>query len=190
MGQSKPEQIISTYVDLLVDNGVKQATIDAVAKRAGLSKAGLLHHFHSRTELDSALVTHLRELVTEDIALMRESPLGAAHYYLSSSFDAGSELERAVVAVTRLSQAGNNLAGETLRWARDLWYSVLNDELADPLLSRFVLLAGDGVSYHTDIEVPDPAGSSAFISPTDIAAFAQLIEQLRSRSNSSKTPRS
>lgn len=190
MGQSKPEQIISTYVDLLVDSGVKQATIDAVAKRSGLSKAGLLHHFHSRTELDSALVTHLRELVTEDITLMRESPLGAAHYYLSSSFDAGSALERAVVAVTRLSQAGNNIAGETLRWARNLWYSVLNDELADPLLSRFVLLAGDGVSYHTDIETPDPENSRAFISPTDIAAFAQLIEQLRSRGDGSKAPRS
>ena len=175
MERHKPQQIIDTYVGLLVESGVRQATIEAVARRCGLSKAGLLHHYRSRAALDTALLERLESLVREDLALMREAPGGAVHYYLASSLDAGSELARLVVAATRLAQAGNPSAGEALRRARDQWYGILVEQLGDPLLARFALLAGDGVSYHTDIAEP----REHFISPADIDAFTQLFENLR-----------
>ena len=46
------------------------------------------------------------------------------------------------------------------------------EQLGDPLLARFALLAGDGVSYHTDIAEP----REHFISPADIDAFVAAID--------------
>jgi AcrR family transcriptional regulator len=173
--RTKPDQIIDTYVDLLVSSGVRQATIEAVARRSGLSKAGLLHHYRSRGELDDALIARLRELVLEDVELMRGAEEGAAHYYLASSLNAESELERLVAAATRLAQAGNRAAGETLRWARDLWNETLEDELGDPVLARLIMLAGDGVSYHYDIADAD---QPPFVTEQDVAAITHLLERL------------
>ncbi|WP_290655227.1 TetR/AcrR family transcriptional regulator [Kocuria sp.] len=176
MGRDKPRRIIDTYVNLLVDSGVRQATIEAVARRCGLSKAGLLHHYPSRAALDAALLERLRSLVEEDVTVMREAPGGAVRYYLASSLDAESDLERIVVAATRLAQADHSPAGELLRWARDLWYDVLVEQLGDPLLARFVLLAGDGVSYHTDISTPN---EQPFITADDIDSFTRVFETLQ-----------
>lgn len=173
--QSKPRQIISVYIDLLVDAGVRAASLDAVAREVNLSKAGLLHHFPSRRALDAGLLSHVSDLVDVDIAAMRDAPCGAVHYYLASSFEAESELERAVVAATRLAQSGSEAAGETLRSASGRWYRVLVEETGDPLLAKFVLLAGDGVSYHTDIA----PGQEQLVTRGDITAFVGLVDRLQ-----------
>ena len=176
-GHGKARQIIDVYVDLLVDTGVRAASLDAVARRVSLSKAGLLHYFPSRKALDAGLLGYMTELVDDDVATMRDSPDGAAHYYLTSSFDADSMLERAVVAATRLAQSGSEEAGQALRQASGRWYRVLVDELGDPLLARFVLLAGDGVSFHTDIA----PGEGKLLDRGDIDGFVGLVERLRTR---------
>ncbi|MCS4277453.1 AcrR family transcriptional regulator [Mycetocola sp. BIGb0189] len=173
--QSKPDQIIEAYVDLLVVQGVRSASIDAIAKRSGLSKAGLLHHFRSRDAMDREILDRLEALVTADAAAMRIAPEGAARYYVGTSLEYSSPLERLVVAATRLGQAGNNEAWITLRWARDRWFEVLVDSLGDETLARLVLLAGDGIAYHTDIigEESDP-----FLAEASITAVADLIGTL------------
>ncbi len=177
MERAKPAQIVDAYAALLVESGVRQATIEAVARRAGLSKPGLLHHHGSRAELDAALVERLRALVREDLETMRRSEGGVAHYYLSTSLDSGAELERLVVAATRLAQAGSDIAGEALRWARELWFAELVDRLGDPALARLVMLAGDGMSYHTDIASP---GEAPFVTEDDIRSIMALIDRMRS----------
>lgn len=177
--RDKPNQIVDTYVSLLVDSGIREATIGAVARKSGLSKAGLLHHFPSRAALDAGLLVRLRELVDQDLGRMRRAEKGPAHYYLRSSFEAESALERTVVAATRLSQTGNAEAGAALRWARDRWYGLLVDELGDPLVARFVLLAGDGVSYHTDISTTADGRGDELISPADIDSFVGVLREMR-----------
>lgn len=173
--QSKPRQIVSVYIDLLVDSGVRAASLDAVAREVTLSKAGLLHHFPSRRALDAGLLARVDELVDADVAAMRDAPEGAVHYYLASSFDADSELERAVVAATRLAQSGSAAAAEALRSASGRWYRVLLAETGDPVLAKFALLAGDGVSFHTDIA----PGEEQLITRTDIDAFVGLVDRLQ-----------
>lgn len=169
---SRSEQILDTYVAMLVDGGVKHATIEALARRCGLSKPGLLHHFHSRSELDSGLIARLRELVAADVAAMASAPDGAVHYYLASSLEVESDLERAVVAVTRLGQAGNAEARTELRAARDAWYEILVAQLKDPVLARLAILAGDGVAYQADITEP---GEAPYVSEPDIEAIASAL---------------
>lgn len=176
MRQEQPGRILNTYVQILVESGVRQATIEAVARRCGLSKAGLLHHFGSRAGLDAALLARLRELVERDVVTMRDAPGGAVHYYLATSLDSESELERMVVAATRLAHSGSTDAGAVLRWARDRWFDVMVAHLGHPLLARLAILAGDGVSYHNDIS--DEHGDR-FISPDDLDAFTRLVEGRR-----------
>lgn len=148
---SKQDKIIEAYVALLSEHGAHEATIDATARLSGLSKAGLLHHFPSRQALDAGLVSRLRTLIEEDVATMARIPERAVHYYLASSLDDASYLERMVVAATRLAQRGHEEAAQTLRFGRDRWYAVLVDALGDPALAKLALLAGDGLSYHLDI---------------------------------------
>ena len=148
---TKQEIILDAYVALLYERGAREATIEATAKRSGLSKAGLLHYFRSRQALDTELVRRLNELIDADVAAMLADPAQAVHYYFASSMEEDSPLERMVVAATRLAQRGNQEASAALRRGRDRWFEVLNDSLGDPLLAKLALLAGDGISYHLDI---------------------------------------
>ncbi len=169
---TKQEIILDAYVALLYEHGAREATIDATAKRSGLSKAGLLHHFRSRQALDTELVRRLNELIDADVATMSADPAQAVHYYFASSMEEDSPLERMVVAATRLAQRGNEDASAALRRGRDLWYQVLNDALGDPVLAKLALLAGDGVSYHLDISRGHQDG---FL---DAGTVQQLVRQL------------
>lgn len=174
---SKQDQIIDAYVALLCEHGPQEATIDATARRSGLSKAGLLHHFPSRQALDDGLVSRLRTLIDADVETMAREPEKAVHYYLSSSLDGASTLERMVVAATRLAQRGHNEAAEALRFGRDRWYAILVDSLGDPALAKLALLAGDGLSYHLDIT--QGAGDS-FISNGTVEGLVTLLQHRRS----------
>lgn len=163
---------------MLADSGVRQTTIEALAGRCGLSKAGLLHHFGSRAALDTALLERLRNLVHNDLAAMQTAPEGAVHYYLASSMDSGSTLERSVVAATRLAHVGNLDAGAVLRWARDRWYEIILRQLEDPLLARLAVLAGDGMSYHTDIS---ETSDDRFIEQSEVSDIARLFDSFARR---------
>ena len=50
------EKILESAERVVASNGVPGLTLDAVAKHAGVSKGGLLHHFPSKNALLSALV--------------------------------------------------------------------------------------------------------------------------------------
>lgn len=131
--------------------------------------------FAPRPFLD--LLARLEALVDEDVAAMASSPEGPAVYYLTSSFAAQSPLERTVVAATRLAQAGSAEAARALRDARHRWYGLIREEVLDPVVAKFVLLAGDGVSHQTDIR--GEGDDEEFVSAEDIAALGALLARLR-----------
>lgn len=175
---TKQDAIIDAYVALLAEHGAREATIDATARRSGLSKAGLLHYFPSRQALDAELVLRLRGLIEQDVAAMAAHPDRAVHYYLASSLEQDSALERMVVAATRLAQRGHEDAGRVLRFGRDQWYGVLLDALGDPALARLALLAGDGLSYHQDI---GRQADDTFLNDATLDELVHLVEQCRER---------
>ncbi|MDD0859232.1 TetR/AcrR family transcriptional regulator [Arthrobacter alpinus] len=53
---STRERILGAYEDLLIVDGPRMATLDAVAAAAGVSKGGLLYHFKSKEALTEALL--------------------------------------------------------------------------------------------------------------------------------------
>ncbi|GAA1960243.1 TetR/AcrR family transcriptional regulator [Agromyces allii] len=148
-------RVLTAYTDLLVERGIRDATLESVARRAGLSKSGALHHFSSVSALRSALFVELRAQARRDAEMMRSTPEGAVRYYLTSSLDRDSELERLFDAAYRIAQTGDEGALEVLRACRDDWFEVLVAATNDPGLARLVLFAGDGMNYNALMSRPE-----------------------------------
>ena len=113
---SSRDRILDAYEDVLAVEGERYATLDAVAAKAGVSKGGLLYHFPSKDRLADALCDRLLTLAADDVAQMRTAPDGPARYYIRSSHYAGTPLDRTLVAVSRLQQAGDNHARSVIEW--------------------------------------------------------------------------
>jgi AcrR family transcriptional regulator len=145
---SSRERILDAYADLLIFEGERHATLEAVAARAGVSKGGLLYHFPSKDQLAAGLCDSLATLAAEDAHAMRTADEGPARYYVRSSHYASTPLDRALVAVSRLRQSGDARARATIEAASNGWLAILHDVLGDLDVARAVKLIGDGLYYN------------------------------------------
>jgi AcrR family transcriptional regulator len=153
-------KVLHAFAALLVENGERAATIEAVAERAGVSKGGLLYHFGSRDALVDGLMEHLRELTDADVEAMRAAPAGAVDYLLRTSTVVDSEFELVYLAVTRLAQGAYPHARAALDAAHDAWTRTVLDEVGDPVVARAVVLISDGLYAHAALSSsPLAAGS-------------------------------
>lgn len=95
--EQRRAQILTEAVELIGQRGCYGFTIQELAKRCGLSNAGLLHHFRSR---DVLLVAVLQELERQETAAMTPLAL-AAHRQAGPAAGAASlELLKTIVART------------------------------------------------------------------------------------------
>jgi AcrR family transcriptional regulator len=147
-------RVLSAYTHLMVERGIRGATLEGVAQRAGLSKSGALHHFASVSALQAALFVELRAQAHRDADEMRTAPEGAVRYYLVSSLDRDSELELLIEAGYRIAQTGDHAALEVLRECRREWLDVLAGATGDERLARMVLFAGDGMNHNALMDLP------------------------------------
>jgi len=144
---SARDRILAAYADLLVDEGERFATVDAVAARAGVSKGGVLYHFPSKDQLAAAVCERLAALAAEDARMMRAAAEGPARYYVRSSHYAGTPLDRILVAASRLRQAGDTRARAAIDAAAQEWLAILTEAIGDLDTARAVKLIGDGLYY-------------------------------------------
>lgn len=141
------ERILDAYAEALAVDGERHATLEAVAARAGVSKGGLLYHFPSKDQLAEALCDRLVALAAEDIDEMRNAADGPARHYIRTSHYGDTQLDRTLVAVARLQQAGDPRARAVIEMISEQWLSVLHDALGDRDVARTIKLIGDGL-YH------------------------------------------
>lgn len=141
-------KVLHAFASLLVENGERAATIEAVAERAGVSKGGLLYHFGSKDALVDGLLAHLDELTDADVAQMRAAPAGPVDYLLRTSTVVDSEFELVYLAVTRLAQGAYPHARAALDAAHDAWTRTVLDEVGDPVVARAIVLISDGLYTH------------------------------------------
>lgn len=144
---SSRDRIIDAYEDLLAVEGERYATLEAVAAKAGVSKGGLLYHFPAKDQLAAALCERFTSLAAADAEEMRTSAEGPARYYVRSSHYAGTALDRAVMAVSRLRQAGDEDARAAIENASAAWLQILQTALGSFDVARAVKLIGDGLYY-------------------------------------------
>jgi AcrR family transcriptional regulator len=140
------ESILTAFQELLVETGGPGATLDEVARRAGVTKGGLLYHFASRGALEEALMDRLEALAADEAAHMSTVPEGAAAYYVSLAEYLNSPLDRATLAVGKLVSRSAR-AREITRGIRKRSFDLLNADLGDPALARAAMLIADGMYY-------------------------------------------
>jgi AcrR family transcriptional regulator len=145
---SAREKILLAFERLLIDEGERAATLDAVAGAAGVSKGGLLYHFKSKEALTSGLIAKLRMLAEADYEAMKAAPDGRAAYYIRSSVYEDTDFDRTLIAATRLHHGQDPQSRDALQELQRTWYELILEEVRDPAVARAILLMGDGLYYN------------------------------------------
>jgi AcrR family transcriptional regulator len=166
------ERVLDAYESLLIADGERAATLEAVAAAAGVSKGGLLYHFHSKAALAAGLAQRLSELTDADLQRMRDAPEGPVAYYVRTSVMEDDALDRALVASTRLVQAGSHAAAQAISDVRRRWAAEIRPHVRDDTALELVMLLGDGLYFNNSLSSPGGAGEE-FV-PTG-AALDELI---------------
>ncbi|MBG6179265.1 TetR/AcrR family transcriptional regulator [Arthrobacter sp. CAN_A1] len=144
---SSKERILDSFENILINDGERAATMEAIAAAADVSKGGLLYHFPSKEALVDALGERLLTLSAVDRELMTADPEGPARYYVRTSVYEDSALDRALVAMARLAQQGHPKAQQNFAQIQALWLGALESSLGSRSVARAVKLMGDGLYY-------------------------------------------
>lgn len=179
---SARERIIAAYEELLIKDGMRAATLDAVAATAGVSKGGLLYHFKSKEALTGGLIEKLRELAAIDSELMAQDSAGSANYYVRTSIFSGSTFDLTMVAAMRLVQDDDAGVKEAFIDIHTVWYRLILEDVKEPALARAIMLLGDGMYYNAAI-----FGMSAGMlgmenvedASVDVESLLRVVERIR-----------
>ncbi|WP_211233247.1 TetR/AcrR family transcriptional regulator [Brevibacterium album] len=158
---SAREAVLDAFEAILIGDGERAATIEAVAARAQVSKGGLLYHFGSKSALIDGLLERLRAHAAEDLAAMRQAPGGRAAYYISTSVAEDSPFDRTLLATVCLAQGSDERARAALQEIRTGWLRAIDEEVGDSVVSSAILLMGDGLYYNASLTGPGAPGGGA-----------------------------
>lgn len=175
------DRVLEAFEALLISDGERASTLDAVAARAGVSKGGLLYHFASKEALIDGLLHRLDALVADDIDRMRTAEEGALDYFVRTSVASldGSQnaLERTIVACSCLAQGAHPRVRESLRSMQNAWVGFLKELIDDPVVARLVMLVSDGLYFSSATGLSDETPDSE--SMDDLVALLKEITALR-----------
>lgn len=160
--QKQPElvrsQLLSVVRELLVAEGPHAVTLDAVSRRAGVTKGGLQHHFRSKQALLEALSDQLlAEFEARYAQALAAEPEGAARHaraYVRTSFDKDMSCNQVE------TQRAIALLALSLPSCRERWHARMQQALAadgaDPVAADRLLiyrLAADGFWFSQMLDV-------------------------------------
>ncbi|HEX2246082.1 MAG TPA: TetR/AcrR family transcriptional regulator [Arthrobacter sp.] len=176
---SAKDRILDSFEDILIKEGERAATMDAVAAAAGVSKGGLLYHFPSKEAMVEALCERLAALTAEDAEKIGKAPEGAARYYVRTSLYVDSPLDRAIVAVARLVQQGHPAATRTFAHIEELWLDALEKALGSRAVAQAIKLMGDGLYYSATFF--SVSGQPAKVTEAEMEALLEQVDALVAR---------
>ena len=187
MSNSRParDRILDAYEELLINEGPRGATMDAVVARAEVSKGGLLYHFKNKEAMAGALIERLRELADVDLQRMREDPEGPSRYLVRSSVYVGSPLDRALIGVVRLAQASEAAASELLQQIHSSWFDMVEQEVGDPAIARGITLLADGLYYNEGLPGGWPQSTRDNRS-NSVGDLLQIVDVLKDHARAAK----
>lgn len=170
------DAVLDAFEDLLINVGERAATLDAVAKRAGVSKGGLLYHFPNKEALITATLERLDRLAAEDLTAMASAPEGAAAYFIKSSLWSDTPMDRSFVAVTRLAEVAHEEARRRFAAIQQQWLELIGQDVGTAM-AKAVLYMGDGLYFNAMWE-SGPSGNAGS-RRADVAELLSAVERLR-----------
>ncbi|GAA2171902.1 TetR/AcrR family transcriptional regulator [Agrococcus versicolor] len=165
------ETILDAFEEVVVEQGERAATLQAVAEHAGVSKGGLLYHFGSREALVLGLAERLDALGAQDAADLRLDPEPVARF-IRGSIVRETAIDRTFVAAFRLMQSGQHPAlREALQRVDDGYRAVVTDAIGAEL-APVVTLMSDGIYLRSGL---DPAWAP---SADDIERIVEAVDAI------------
>ena len=170
-------RLLDAATDVLLHDGAQALTLDAVAKRAQVSKGGLFYHFPTKQALIAGMVDRLVARFTAALAAAGSEPGAATRVYLSASIpdtagpgepadaDGSDEKERpAGIGDDRTTAAlfaAALVEPDALTPLREIyatWQRRLENDGIDPAVATAVRLAVDGgwLARLVDLAPPPP----------------------------------
>ncbi len=175
---SAREKILDAYEALLIEEGERATSLNAIAAKAGVSKGGLLYHFPDKTTLIDGLLARLEQLAHKDLEAMAQSPEGPSSYYLRTSTYTDDALGRVYVAASRLRQ---DAAAEVARAYEDIqgrWLQLIRTEVKSEAAARAILLLGDGLYYNAALASSETRAQNQALQK-DLEALLEVADKLK-----------
>ncbi|MBA8817404.1 AcrR family transcriptional regulator [Microbacterium halimionae] len=168
------ETVLDAFEQVVRSDGERGATMDAVARVAGVSKGGLLYHFASKDALENGVIERMEERAVLDVEQIVAASDGPVAAFMRSSIMTDSPLDRSIIAVSRLAQNGHPLATDALRRVRDMWEGAIRPHVRDESALQLVMLVSDGLYFNNALTVGALPGPK-FDEP-ELAALIALVE--------------
>jgi TetR/AcrR family transcriptional repressor of nem operon len=148
------ERILTAARSLVIDNGFRATTVDAVIAASGSSKGAFFHHFSSKRDLAEALVA---QYVADDLEMLESG--------MTAAYAAGEDPAGRVIAFLRHYE---DMADEIMAGTTGCLYTSVLAEMelvdagtSDPIAKavaiwrdRFAELLDDALGGRDDIDVP------------------------------------
>jgi len=155
------DRLLNAAGQVVARDGVRNLTLEAVAKEAGVSKGGLLYHFPSKSALIEAFIARLACRCEQNQAKCLESdsaPGAFTRAYLTARMDRPNPQDQPTHSAL-LAAAGTDpqyLAPFRERFSQ--WQSQLENDGIDPVIATLVRLAIDGLCLDRLLGMPMPRG--------------------------------
>jgi AcrR family transcriptional regulator len=107
------KRILDGAMQVVIRDGILALTLDAVAREAGVSKGGLMHHFRTKDDLIAAMLEHFRAQV-----------VGTIEERIAADGQARGRWFRAMVGMV-LQPVGTNAASETAPLGMSRFFTAL-----------------------------------------------------------------
>jgi len=146
------DRIIDAAESIVDESGVAALTLEQAAKRAGVSKGGVLYHFPNKEALVAAMIARFTERfdhAVERLTAEDSSSKGrATRSYVRATFGhapgTGPKFDRACGSITAaLANNPGNLAVVRDQSAR--WQRAVEADGLDPVFASIIRLAVDGL---------------------------------------------
>lgn len=145
---SSKERLLDAAADVLLSQGGESLTLEAVAKRAGVSKGGLFYHFPTKQALVRAMADRLTRAFEDALAQAGPNPGDFLRAYVEATIPerhttATVPADRVTVALLAVLFV-DPAELEPLRERFAAWQARLADDGIDPAAATAVRLAVDG----------------------------------------------
>lgn len=146
------DRIIDAAEAIVEEHGVAALTLEQAAKRAGVSKGGVLYHFPSKEALVAAMIGRFTQRFDNAVAQLTAEDSSAkgrtTRSYVKASFGhapgTGPKFDRACGSITAaLANNPGNLAVVREQSAR--WQRAVEADGLDPVFASIIRLAVDGL---------------------------------------------
>ena len=173
---STRERLLAAAAAVVRRAGPRGLTLDAVAAEAGVSKGGLLYHFHTKRDLVRGLLADWMDGFEADVERNAEDGAGGwtRAYVRESDMTrvAPAERDAEFSLLAMLIDAPEEL--DPLRERYRAWQERIDDDGIDPVDAVLARLAADGLWYADLLGLAPPTGKQR----------AELLRRLESLATS------